>query len=44
VKILAAIAVIWGLSLLSPAYSLIPEFTRPADADDSAAEKPEIAG
>jgi hypothetical protein len=43
VKIPAAIAVIWGLSLLSLAYSLIPEFTRPGDADDGAAEKPKIA-
>jgi len=43
VKILAAIAAIWGLSLLSLAYSLILEFSRPAAADDSAAEKPKIA-
>jgi hypothetical protein len=43
VKILAAIAVIWGLSFLSLGYSLVPDSARPSDADDGAAEKPEIA-
>ena len=43
VKILAAIAVIWGLSLLSLAYSLIPESARPAAGGDGASEKPDIA-
>jgi hypothetical protein len=43
VKILAAIAVIWGLSFLSLGYSLVPDSTPSDDADDGTAEKPEIA-
>jgi hypothetical protein len=42
VKIIAAIAAIWALSLLSLAFSLPPEFLRPTDPDDEAAEKPKI--
>ena len=42
-KILAAIAVIWGLSFLSLGYSLVPGSARRSDADDGVAEKPEIA-